>query len=168
MLIEELYKEEKKATFYTDGACSENPGVGGWAFVEIVPCEDGYKTKVTSGSMEETTNNEMELLAVYYAMLKAYKEDVRNITIYSDSAYVINSISKNWLLRWKNNGWLTSEGKPVKNRKIWEKIAKLIYEKGLYVNFVKVKGHSSDLLNQLADERAVKEIENKKREILGI
>ena len=118
--------------------------------------------------MEETTNNEMELLAVYYAMLKAYKEDVRNITIYSDSAYVINGISKNWLLRWKNNGWLTSEGKPVKNRKIWEKIAKLIYEKGLYVNFVKVKGHSSDLLNQLADERAVKEIENKKREILGV
>lgn len=110
----------------------------------------------------------MELLAAYNAILKAYREGVKEVTIYSDSAYVVNPVINSWLLKWKSNGWQTSTGNEVKNKRIWERMAKLIYEKGMYINFVKVKGHSSDLLNDLADRRATNEIERRKYEIMGM
>ena len=165
---EELTMPKTKATFYTDGACSGNPGIGGWCYVEVVPYKNEYKTETTVGGSDDTTNNEMELLAAYSAILKAYREGVKEVTIYSDSAYVVNPVINSWLLKWKSNGWQTSTGKEVKNRRIWERMAKLIYEKGMYINFVKVKGHSSDLLNDLADRGATNEVERRKYEIMGM
>lgn len=146
----------KNTTFYTDGACSGNPGNGGWSYVEIVPCSSGIKTNVVTGNKKYTTNNEMELTAVYMALVKAYKGKSKQVTIYCDSAYVVNAIKKGWLLNWHNNGWLTKEGKPVKNKHIWEKLFRLVYEKKLDIRFVKVQGHNGDVLNELADKSAVK------------
>lgn len=146
----------KNTTFYTDGACSGNPGNGGWSYVEIMPCSSGIKTNVVTGNKKHTTNNEMELTAVYMALVKAYKGKSKQVTIYCDSAYVVNAIKKGWLLNWHNNGWLTKEGKPVKNKHIWEKLFRLVYEKKLDIRFVKVQGHNGDVLNELADKSAVK------------
>lgn len=149
-------KKRKSSTFYTDGACSGNTGIGGWAYVELVPTEDGFKTISESGGKENTTNNIMELTAMYKALVKAYKDGVTQVTIYSDSAYVVNAITKGWLLNWYTNGWETKEGNPVKNKIIWEKVYKLIYVKGLSVTLNHVKGHNGDVLNELADRLAVK------------
>lgn len=77
------------------------------------------------------------------------------MTIYSDSAYVVNAITKGWLSRWCVNGWKTKDGKEVKNKHIWEKMYKLVYEKNLQITFIQVKGHRGDLLNELADKSAV-------------
>lgn len=143
--------------YYTDGACSGNPGPGGWAFVELVKCKDGYKTQVTSGNKLSTTNNVMELTAAYKALVKAYKEKASRVTIYSDSAYVVNAVRKGWLSNWYENGWKTKEGNDVKNREIWEKMHKLIYQKGMNVIMVKIAGHSGNPLNELADSAAVEE-----------
>ena len=149
-----------KMVFYTDGACSGNPGAGGWAYVELVPCDRGLKTNVVTGNKAETTNNEMELTAAYMALVKAYKSKAKQVTIYSDSAYIVNAITKGWLMNWNSNGWETKEGKEVKNKHIWEKMYKLIYEKNMYVRLIKVKGHGDDPLNELADRCAV-EAKNK-------
>lgn len=148
----------KTVSFYTDGACSgnkTNSGIGGWAFVECTKCDSGIKTKVTSGSKANTTNNEMELTAVYMALVKSLKAGYECVTIYTDSAYIVNAITKGWLCKWRINGWQTVEGKPVKNKHIWEKMFKLIYEKNIKLNIVKVKGHGTDMLNELADSAAV-------------
>lgn len=145
----------RKATCYTDGACSGNPGAGGWAYVEVLPCDSGIKTNIVTGTKKETTNNEMELTAVYMVLVKALKENIKQVTIYSDSAYVVNAIAKGWLLNWKENGWLTKEGKPIKNKQIWEKMYKLLYVKNINAKMVKVKGHKDDVLNELADKSAV-------------
>ena len=145
----------KELIFYTDGACSGNPGIGGWSYVELVKCDSGFKTSVTKGNKRNTTNNEMELTACFKAILKAYKDGNKQITVYSDSAYVVNAISCGWLYNWEKNGWKTSEDTLVKNKTIWEKLYRLLYEKGMHVKMVKVKGHDSDLLNQMADRAAV-------------
>ena len=145
-----------RAVFYTDGACSGNPGPGGWAYVRLRSADSGYKTEIASGGKESTTNNEMELTAVYKALVKAYKEGIKQVTIYCDSAYVVNAITKGWLLNWSDNGWRTKEDKDIKNKHIWEKMYKLVYERGMYINMVKVKGHKGDPLNELADREAVK------------
>lgn len=145
----------RKATYYTDGACSGNPGAGGWAYVEVLPCDSGIKTNIVTGIKKETTNNEMELTAVYMVLVKALKKNIKQVTIYSDSAYVVNAIAKGWLLNWKENGWLTKEGKPIKNKQIWEKMYKLLYVKNINAKMVKVKGHKDDVLNELADKSAV-------------
>lgn len=145
----------KHLIFYTDGACSGNPGVGGWAFVEVLPCDSGIKTNVVTGNKKQTTNNEMELTAVYMALVKAYKTKIKQVTVYCDSAYVVNAITKGWLINWYNNGWRTKEGKPVKNKQIWEKMYKLLYEKKMQIKMYKVKGHAGEPLNELADKSAV-------------
>lgn len=147
---------KKEKVFYTDGACSGNPGAGGWACVELVKCSDGLKTKVLSGGKDNTTNNEMELTAVYMALVKAYKEEAKKVTIYCDSAYVVNAITKGWLLNWYKSEWKTKEDKPIKNKHIWQKMYKLVYEKKMVINMVKVKGHKDDALNEFADETAVR------------
>ena len=109
----------KQITFYTDGACSGNPGEGGWAYVEVVPCSNGIKTNVVTGNKKQTTNNEMELTAVYMALVKALKSKTKQVTVYCDSAYVVNAITKGWLQNWHNNGWVTKEGKPFRRKKIF-------------------------------------------------
>ena len=158
----------KSVSFYTDGSCLGNgkqSNVGGWAYV-MVETDDDESIKVTNkaGSKQNTTNNEMELTATYMALVKAYKSGYRKVTIYSDSAYVVNAISKNWLLSWYANNWCTAEDKPIKNETIWKKVYKLIYQKGIAVRMQKVAGHKGDPLNELADRLAVKASESIKEE----
>lgn len=142
-------------TYYTDGACSGNPGPGGWCYVELDPCEEGYKTKCVTGNKALTTNGEMELMAAYMAMVHSMKEGYRNISIYSDSKYVVDAIEKGWLRGWTKNGWKTAGGKEVKNRAIWEKVHKLTTEMRINVRMHLVKGHDGNALNELANDKAI-------------
>lgn len=144
-----------EAVYYTDGACSGVGGCGGWCFVELLISDMNIKSSIVTGNSEETTNNIMELTAVYKALVKAYRQKVKKVTIYSDSAYVVNAIKKEWLKNWYYSDWRTKEGNHVKNQAIWEKIYKLIYEKNIDVTMIKVTGHKGDTLNELADRCAV-------------
>ena len=159
-----------KVRIYTDGACSENPGPGGWASIWV--SDNGIK--VISGRNPKTTNNQMELTAVVVSLRR-----VRNFLttlsnpwmskeyeIYSDSAYVVNSINNNWIERWRLNGWKTSKGDAIKNVELWMECLKLlskIRQMGIKITFIKVKGHSGDTLNEYADEIAKKEVLNARK-----
>lgn len=143
-----------KVKIFTDGACSENPGPGGWAVVFNLETE----IKIVSGFELETTNNRMELLAVRNALILAIRKGFEEIEINSDSSYVINAINNNWLMVWVNKGWKNAKGENVKNRDLWEKILELIKTEGIKVKFLKVKGHSGNMFNELADRRAKEEV----------
>lgn len=146
----------KEAVYYTDGACSNDTKIGGWGFLEIAVDEaDNVKVYDKSGNKENTTNNVMELSAAYYALLRAYKSGAKKVVVYSDSSYVVNGVVAGWLRRWKENGWVTTTGREVKNKNIWDKMYALCYEKGMNVSFVRVKGHSDDILNSYVDRLAV-------------
>lgn len=135
---------------YTDGACSGNPGKGGWAAVLI--CGE-YKKEI-SGFCDNTTNNRMELTAVIEA-IKAVKKPA-NINLYSDSAYVINSLNLGWIQSWIDNGWKNSQKKEVLNKDLWLTLLDII--KPHKIEFHKVKGHADNPLNNRCDELAVSEI----------
>lgn len=141
----------KNVDLYTDGACSGNPGVGGWAAVLIYK----GKQKELSGGERETTNNRMELTAVIRG-LEALKEKC-NVTIYSDSAYVVNAINNDWITNWQLNGWKNSAKDDVSNKDLWEKLLDLLASHPSA--FVKVKGHSTNELNNLCDKLAVSEVQ---------
>lgn len=145
----------KKVILYTDGACSGNPGMGGWAAVLI------YKKhqKEFSGSEKLTTNNRMELTAVIRG-LQLLKEKC-NVEVYSDSAYVVNAINNDWLTQWQLRNWKTANKEPVSNQDLWEELIPLL--KKHKVSFFKVKGHSDDELNNLCDKLAVAEINKLKK-----
>ncbi|ADQ07103.1 Ribonuclease H [Caldicellulosiruptor hydrothermalis 108] len=136
----------KEVTIYTDGACSGNPGPGGWCAILI------YKgiRKVLKGFERYTTNNRMELKAVVEA-LKALKEPCK-VIIYSDSAYIVNAVNQNWIEKWQKNGWKTSEKEEVKNIDLWNELIELL--KIHKVTFEKVKGHADNELNNLCDRIA--------------
>ena len=151
----------KKLRIFTDGACSGNPGPGGWGAVFAYPI--GVKT--ISGYEKDTTNNRMELLSV----VKALEEYIFNdcemefdvIEINSDSAYVVNAINQKWLDLWKKNNWVTTNFKTVKNCDLWENLLTCFEDLewlGIKVEFVKVKGHAGNPLNEMVDEIARKEI----------
>jgi len=153
-----------KVRIYTDGACSENPGPGGWASVWI--CDDNIKVK--SGCNPKTTNNQMELTAVVVSLRRIVSNHCKGDTyeVYSDSAYVVNSINNNWIDRWRLNGWKTSKGDDVKNVELWIECLKLLSQMkqmGIKITFIKVKGHSGDTLNEYADEIAKKEVLNARK-----
>ena len=137
---------EKKITIYTDGACSGNPGKGGWGTLLMY----GQTTKEISGYDPATTNNRMELMAAIRG-LEALKEPCR-VELYSDSAYLVNAINEGWLNRWVKNGWKTAAKKPVENIDLWQDILKLI--RLHRVTFHKVKGHSDNPYNNRCDELA--------------
>jgi ribonuclease HI len=137
---------EKKIIIYTDGACSGNPGKGGWGTLLIY----GQTTKEISGYDPATTNNRMELMAAIRG-LEALKEPCR-VELYSDSAYLVNAINEGWLTRWVKNGWKTAAKKPVENIDLWQDILKLI--RLHRVTFHKVKGHSDNPYNNRCDELA--------------
>lgn len=147
-----------KIRIYTDGACSGNPGPGGWAAIILFP-----KTKQEiSGSEEDTTNNRMELKAVIEALKVALAASPDSkIDVYSDSAYVVNAINDKWIKRWSLGGWLTKDGKPVKNKDLWVKINKIL-NKHKELTFIKVKGHSSNEYNNLCDKMARAEVKKLK------
>ena len=140
----------KKITLYTDGACSGNPGKGGWGAVLI------YKEyqKEFSGFEEETTNNKMELTAVIEG-LKRLKEQCI-VDIYTDSAYVCNAFQENWIETWKNNGFKNSNKKEISNIELWKELLELcnIHK----TTFHKVRGHADNKLNNLCDKLATDEI----------
>ena len=137
-------------TIYTDGACSGNPSPGGWGAVLIY----GENKKEISGGNKNTTNNIMEITAVIEA-LKCLKNECK-ATVYSDSAYVVNCFNQGWIYNWKKNNWKTSTKGPVKNKELWEELYTLV--KKYNVEFVKVKGHSDNELNNRCDELARSEI----------
>jgi ribonuclease HI len=140
---------EKKVVIYTDGACQNNPGIGGWGVILI--CE-GNK-KYISGFAEYTTNNKMELQAVIEA-LKSLKER-SEIKLYTDSAYVKGGITR-WIKSWKVNNWKNSERREIKNKEQW---MELDYLSSLHnIEYYWVKGHAEDELNKEVDKLARNEI----------
>ncbi|MBQ8451515.1 MAG: ribonuclease HI [Clostridia bacterium] len=142
---------------YTDGACSGNPGPGGWGAVLL----NGKHKKEISGFDKSTTNNQMELLAVIKA-LEMLKTEC-TVNLYSDSAYVVNAINQGWLSNWQNNNWLGADKKPVKNQELWERLSNLLDRHE--VIFHKVKGHADNELNNRCDELATGEIEKHSNQI---
>jgi ribonuclease HI len=132
---------------YTDGSCSGNPGPGGWAAVLF----HGGLDREISGSEKETTNNRMELRAVVES-LRALKKPCRAI-VHTDSAYIANAFNDGWIKNWIKRGWKTASKKPVKNRDLWEDLLESMEIHD--VEFVKVKGHANDALNNRVDELAV-------------
>ena len=142
---------------YTDGACSYNPGPGGWGCVLL--CKT--KQKNMSGYMENTTNNQMEITAVIEG-LKKIKEPC-DVTIYTDSAYTMNAFSEGWIDNWILNGWRTANKKPVKNAELWQELLELL--KIHKVQWVKVKGHADNKYNNRCDALATGEIARYKDKI---
>jgi len=136
----------QKVIIYTDGACSGNPGPGGWAAVLI----SGALKKEISGGDKNTTNNIMELTAIIEG-LKALKQECE-VEIYSDSSYCVNAFNQNWIYGWMKKGWKTASGEAVKNQELWQELYGLT--KKHKVNFNKVKGHSDVELNNRCDELA--------------
>ena len=136
----------EKIIIYTDGACSGNPGPGGWGVILM------YKEnkKEISGGKKNTTNNEMELTAALMG-LKQLKYPCE-VELYSDSAYLVNGCEKGWIYNWQRNNWKTASKEPVKNKEIWEEIYKLT--KLHKVKFIKVKCHSDNEYNNRCDELA--------------
>ena len=141
-----MAETKKEVIIYTDGACSGNPGPGGWGAVLMY----GTAAREISGGERNTTNNRMELMAAIQA-LEALKEPVR-VRLHTDSAYIVNCFHQGWHERWQRNGWRNSKKEPVENRDLWERI--LALTKRHHVEFVKVKGHSNDKWNNRCDELA--------------
>lgn len=139
----------KTVDIYTDGACSGNPGVGGYCAILMY---NGAE-KVLSGYELETTNNRMELLAVIKG-LEALKEKC-NVNLYSDSQYVVDAFLQNWVFSWQQNGWKTAGKKAVKNPDLWLRLLELYNAHN--VTFIKVKGHSDNEYNNRCDKIAVSE-----------
>lgn len=155
---------------YTDGACSGNPGSGGYAFVILKGKKEILKL---SGAQENTTNNCMELKAIVRAIEHVISElgsipakNKFDVFIYSDSAYCINPIEKGWIKFWESNGWITRLGEPIKNIDLWLKLNSLLKHKKFNFKFIKVKGHSGDRYNEMVDKAAKNAINRLNRELL--
>ena len=139
----------KTVTIYTDGACSGNPGPGGWgAILEYMGHE-----KELSGGEQNTTNNRMELTAVIKA-LQALKEPC-TVELYSDSKYVLDALQKGWAVSWRKKGWIKSDKKPAQNPDLWETLLNLVEMHDVRYHWV--KGHASNPKNNRCDELAVAE-----------
>ena len=138
-----------EVTIYTDGACSGNPGPGGWASILMA----GGAKKELSGGEANTTNNRMELMAVIEG-LRALKRPCK-VDVYSDSAYVVNAFSQNWIDKWVRNGWKNSAKAEVANSDLWKELIDLTSKHN--VTFHKVKGHADNEFNNRCDELAVAE-----------
>lgn len=140
----------KSVDIYTDGACSGNPGKGGWCAILLY----GGNQKILSGGDPDTTNNRMEVYAAI-AGLSALKEKCA-VSLYSDSAYLVNAIEQHWLDNWRAHGWTTADKKPVKNKELWVRLSELLSYHS--VTFIKVKGHADNEYNNLCDKYARAEI----------
>lgn len=136
----------KKIEIYTDGACSGNPGPGGYGAVLLY----GPHRKELSGGFAKTTNNRMEIFAAV-AAFEALKEPCEAV-LYSDSSYLLNALRKHWVVSWQRKNWIKSDKKPVLNRDLWERL--LAAMDGHAVTYVWVKGHASNRENNRCDELA--------------
>ncbi len=141
----------REVIIYTDGACSGNPGPGGWGAVLIA----GPHRKELSGFHPHTTNNRMEIQAAIEA-LRALKYPCK-VTLYSDSAYLVNAFRQNWLENWQRNGWVNSKKQPVENQDLWQEL--LEAARPHRVEWMKVKGHADNVENNRCDELARAAIE---------
>lgn len=147
-----------KIRIFTDGACSENPGPGGWAVV----LNTAHRCYTFSGNEQLTTNNRMELRAVIEAFKLIISKESKfryrhEYDIYSDSAYVVNTINNHWIEVWKKNNWQTTKHDDVKNKDLWEKFDALRIKAkalGISITLNKVKGHSGNTFNELVDKLA--------------
>jgi len=141
-----------KYIIYTDGACSGNPGPGGWGAVIF----DGKnKQNNISGKVKESTNNRMELIAPIMALKKI--ESKSDVVIFTDSTYVKNGITE-WIKKWEKNNWKNSKKEPVKNKDLWMRLNNLCQKNNVVWKWV--KGHSNNKYNNLADELATEAIKN--------
>ena len=147
----------KHVDLYTDGACSGNPGPGGYGIILVY----NGKEKELSEGFAETTNNRMEILAVING-LKALKEPCE-VTVYSDSKYVVDAVNKNWLYNWEENDWRRSNKEPVLNPELWMELLVLMEEHE--VSFVWVKGHNEHPQNERCDRLAVAAAQKAKKEL---
>ena len=136
-----------EVTVYTDGACSGNPGPGGWAALLIW----NGREKEISGGEANTTNNRMEMRAVTEALKALTKPCV--VHIHSDSALIINAMTQGWIENWQARGWRKADKKPVENKELWQDMLNAMERH--VVHWIKVKGHSGDPLNDRVDELAV-------------
>lgn len=130
---------------YTDGACSGNPGPGGWGVVIIA---DGSRTELSGGD-SATTNNRMEMMAAIEALNAT--RGAGPVTLHTDSQYLKNGVT-DWMRRWKQNGWRTADRKPVKNKDLWEALDALVSERAVHWRWI--KGHAGHPENERADELA--------------
>lgn len=164
------FKNEMVIKIYTDGACSGNPGPGGWGYIICM----SNKILKSSGFEPITTNNRMELSAVTNGIEKIMnmifqekeieKENINKLEIISDSAYVVNSITKGWLEVWKQKGFKNSKCEDVKNVDLWLRLDGMLQEAefiGLQIVFTKIKGHNGDYFNEMVDKLAKSEIKKK-------
>lgn len=142
----------KKVILYTDGACSGNPGVGGWGAV----LKFGTAEKRISGAEPDTTNNRMEMTAVIEG-LQCLKEPCE-VTVYSDSAYTVNAFNNGWVYNWLRNGFKKSDNKPVLNEDLWRRMLELTRVHN--VRFVWVKGHADNEFNNICDKLATDAVKN--------
>ncbi len=136
----------KKVELYTDGACSGNPGAGGYGAILIYK---GIEREISGGEVS-TTNNRMEIFAVI-AGLECLKESCE-VTVYSDSAYTVNAFTEGWIYGWMKNSWKKADGKPVANSELWQRLYDLTQKHK--IKFVKVKGHADNEYNNRCDELA--------------
>ncbi len=136
----------KRVLLYTDGACSGNPGPGGWGAILIY----GEIKKELSGGETSTTNNRMELTAVIEGLKRLKFPCI--VDIYSDSAYTVNAFQEGWVRNWEKGGWIKADKKPVLNADLWQELISLVRKH--QVTFHKVKGHSDNQLNNRCDELA--------------
>ena len=137
---------KKKVTIYTDGACSGNPGPGGWGAVLLY----GERRLEISGYDPQTTNNRMEIMAAIQA-LERLKQPC-DVTLYSDSAYLVHAFTLGWIDKWRENNWIKSDKKPAENRDLWERLLGAM--QGHEVKWVRVKGHANNKENNRCDELA--------------
>ncbi|MEG6521252.1 ribonuclease HI [Desulfotomaculum sp. 1211_IL3151] len=137
----------KEITMYTDGACSGNPGPGGYGVVMLYK---GHRKELSAG-YRNTTNNRMEMLAVIIG-LETLKEKC-NVTLYTDSQYVVNAIEKGWAKKWRANGWMRNKKEPALNADLWERMLGLCNFH--QVKFIWVKGHAGNPENERCDQLAV-------------
>lgn len=143
----------KKIDIYTDGACSGNPGPGGYGVVLLY----NGKRKELSAGYRSTTNNRMELLAVIQG-LKELKENCE-VNLYSDSKYIVDAVNKGWLNKWKNNNWMRNKTEKALNVDLWQKLIKLLEVHK--VEFIWVKGHANNVENERCDTLARKALQEK-------
>ena len=144
----------KTVTLYTDGACSGNPGPGGWGAILVYSGVD----KELSGGENQTTNNRMELTAVIRG-LEALKEPCI-VELYSDSKYVIDALEKGWAVGWQKRGWVKSDKKPALNPDLWERLLELTQLHQVHCHWV--KGHAENPMNNRCDELAVSQWKKRK------
>lgn len=148
----EMEKIMKHVDIYTDGACKGNPGPGGWGAVIVY----GAAEKELSGGEKKTTNNRMELTAAVSA-LSALKEPCE-VTLYSDSKYLVDAMTRGWAVSWRSRGWIKSDKKPALNPDLWQKLLELTEMHS--IKFVWVKGHAGHRYNERCDSLAVAQAES--------